>query len=102
MFKTVINKRLEQFQSHFFRQAALVKPQIGSDGNHGTARVIDTFTQQILTKSSLFTFQGITERFQRTLVGTGNHTTMTAIVKQDINGFLQHPFFIANDNIRGF
>src|SRR5580765_4585676 len=52
-FEFVINKWLEQFQSHFLRQTALMQLELGADHDHRTSRVIDTLAEQILTKTSL-------------------------------------------------
>ena len=44
-FQLVENKRFEQLQRHFFRQAALMQTQVRAHGNHRTAGVIHAFTQ---------------------------------------------------------
>ena len=54
-----IDKRLKQLQSHFLRQTALMQFQFRTDGNNRTSRIVNTFTQKVLTETSLFTFQHI-------------------------------------------
>ena len=39
------DERLEEFQGHFFRQAALVHLHFRTDDDNRTARVVDTFTE---------------------------------------------------------
>src|SRR5258706_1378188 len=51
------DKRFEEFCSHIFRQAALVQFQFRSYNNNRTRRIVDTFTEQVLTKTSLFSLQ---------------------------------------------
>ena len=51
-FELVENKWLEQFQRHFFRQAALMQFQRRADHDYGTTGVIDTFAEQILAETT--------------------------------------------------
>ena len=98
-FQLVENKRLEQFQRHFFRQAALMQTQVRAHGNHRTAGVIHAFTQQVLTETAAFTFNHVGQRFKRAFVGAGHRFAATAIVEQGIHRFLQHAFFVAHDDV---
>ncbi len=95
-----IDERLEQFERHLPRQAALMQLQIGADDDHRTTRIIDPFAEQILAETPLFAFQHVGKRFQRALIGAGDHPAAAAIVKQRIHRFLQHALFIADDDIR--
>ena len=96
----VEDERLEQLQRHFLGQAALMQFQGRPYHDDGAAGVVDTLTQQVLTEATLFALDHIGQRFQRTLVGAGNGTAATAVVHQRVNGFLQHAFFVAHDNVR--
>ena len=60
-FQFMENERLEQFQSHFFRQTALVQTQVWTYGNHGTTGVVHTFTQQVLTETTALTFNHVSQ-----------------------------------------
>ena len=95
-----INERLEQLQSHLLRQTALMQLEFRTDRNNRTAGIVNALAQQVLTETALFAFQHIGQRFQRTLIGAGNRAGTAAVVKQGINRFLQHAFFVADDNIR--
>ena len=53
------NKRLEHFESHFFGKSALGKLKFGSDYNNGTARIVDTFTQKVLSESALLSLKHV-------------------------------------------
>ena len=74
--------------------------QFRTGHNHRTAREVDAFTQKVLTETTLFTFQHVRKRFQRTLVGASDHAATTAVVEQRIYRFLQHPLFVTNDDVR--
>ena len=98
-FQFVENKRLKQLQRHFLRQTALVQTQVRTYGNHRTAGIVDTFTQQVLAEAATLTFDHIGQRFERTLVGTGHRFTTAAVVQQRIHCLLQHAFFVAHNDV---
>jgi len=94
------NKRLKQHQRHFLRQPALVKFQLGTDDDDGTAGIIDALAEQILAKTALLALEHIGQRLQGTTARARDRPTMPAVVEQRIHGFLQHAFLIANDHVR--
>ena len=98
--QTLHHKRFEQLQRHLFGQTALVHLQLGTDNDNRTTGVVNALTQQVLTETTLFTFQHIRQRFQRAVVGTGDRTTAAAVVDQRVHRFLQHTLFVADDDVR--
>ena len=99
-FQLAVNERFEQLQRHFLRQTALMQTQVWTYGDNRTTGVVNTLTEQVLTETTLFTFDHVGQRFQRTLVRTGDRTTATTVIQQGVNRFLQHTFFVAYDDIR--
>ncbi len=99
-FQLTEDEWLEQFQRHLLRQTALVQSQRRANYNHGSTRVINALTEQILTESTLFTLDHVSQRLERALVSTCDSTTATTIIEQRINGFLQHALFVSDDDIR--
>ena len=75
-----------------------MKPQCRTDNDNRTTGVIDTFPQKVLTETSLFSPQHIGKRFFRTAIG--RRCFFLRIIEKRINSFLQHPFFVADDDIR--
>ena len=53
---------------------------------------------KILTETTVFTFEHIRQRFERTLVGTMNCLATAAVVEERIDSFLKHAFFVADDD----
>ena len=53
------DERFEEFDRHFLRQAALVHFEFRADDDNGTAGVVDTFTEEVLTETSLLALQHI-------------------------------------------
>ena len=77
-----------------------MQTQVWTYGDNRTTGVVNTLTEQVLTETTLFTFDHIGQRFQRTFVRTGDRTTATAVIQQGVNRFLQHTFFVAYDDVR--
>ena len=99
-YQTFHNERFEQFQCHFFRQTTLVHFKFRTYYDNGTTRVVNTFTKQVLTETTLFTFKHIGQGFQWTVTRTCYRTTTATIIDQCVNSFLKHTFFVAHDDIR--
>ena len=51
------NEWLEQFGSHILRQAAFVQVQIRPDNDDGTAGIVHTLTEQVLTETALLSLK---------------------------------------------
>src|SRR5271165_595684 len=95
------NERLKQNESHLLRQTALVKLQLRTDYDHRTARVVDSFSQQVLAESATLTFEHVAQRLQGAISCAGHGPAVPAVIEQGVDGFLKHPFFVPDDDIRG-
>ena len=95
-----VDERLEQLECHLLRQPALMQLELGADHDDGAARIIDALAQQVLPEAALLALQHICQGLQRTLVGTCDDAASPAVVEQRVDGFLQHPLFVANDDVR--
>ena len=100
LLQTVIDEGLEELERHFLGQAALVKLEIGTDHDHGAARVIHALAQQVLAEAALLPFQRVGQRLQGAVVGAAQDPAAPAVVKQRVHGLLQHPLFVAHDHVR--
>ena len=60
-FQVANDKGLKEHQRHFLRQPALMQFQFRPHNNYGTAGIIHTLTQQILTETSLLTLKHIAQ-----------------------------------------
>src|SRR5690606_15073281 len=97
--QTRVDEGLEQLRRHLLRQAALVQLQLGAHGDDRTARVVDALAQQVLTEAALLALQHVGQRLQRTLVGAGDDAAAAAVVEQGVDRLLQHPLFVADDDV---
>ena len=62
-------------------------------------RIIDTLTKQVFAKSSLLTFDHVSQRFKRTVATSQYRSLTTVVVEKRIDGLLKHSFFVADDDL---
>ncbi len=98
--KLGVDEGLEQLQRHLLGQAALMQLQFRTNNDDRTARVVNALTEQVGTEATLLALEHVGERLQRTLVGPGDDTATTTVVKQRIHRLLQHTLFVADDDVR--
>src|SRR6516225_3454755 len=65
LLETMIDEWLEQLESHFLGQPALVKAQFRTDYDDRSAGVIDALAEQVLPEASLLALERIRERLER-------------------------------------
>ena len=53
------DERFEKFGGHVLRKTALVHAEVGADHNNRTSRIVHTFTEQVLTETTLLAFQAV-------------------------------------------
>ena len=94
-----IDERLEQFERHLLRQAALMQLELGADHDHRTAGIVDALAEQVLAEPALLALEHVGERLQRPLVGAGDDAPAPAVVEQRVDRLLQHALFIADDDV---
>src|SRR6185312_2969928 len=82
LLQPVINERLEQFERHLLRKAALIQAQLGTDHNHRTAGVINALAEQVLAEASLLSFERVRQRFERAVVGSAKNAAAASVVEQ--------------------
>src|ERR1700704_1764308 len=85
LFQPANNEWFKENQRHFLRKTALIQSEFRSDDDDRTARVIDTFPEQVLPETSTFTFEHVAQRLQRAITCAGDSATMAAIVEQRID-----------------
>src|SRR5207244_11059962 len=88
LLQPVIDKWLEQLQSHLLRQSALVQLELRTDYDNGAARVIHAFTQQVLAKSALLAFQRVRDRLYGTIVRATPHAAKATVIGELIECFV--------------
>ena len=98
--QTTHDKWLEELKCHSGWKTALVQFQVWVNNNDGTARVVNTLTQKVLTEATLLTLKGLSKRLQRTSTTTSDGTTTATVVKQSVNGLLKHALLVVNNDGR--
>ena len=74
--------------------------ELRTDDDDRTARVIDAFAEQVLTETAALALEHVAQGFERTIAGAGDGATVTAVVEQRVDRFLQHALFVADDDFR--
>ncbi len=95
------DKRLEQLQRHLFGQTALVQFELRTNHDDRATGIVHALAQQVLTETALLAFEQIGQRFERAIAGTGDRAPTASVVDQGVDRFLQHAFFVADDDFRG-
>ena len=94
------DERLEEFQRHLLGQTTLVQLQIRANDDHRAAGVVDALTEQVLAEAPLLALQQVRERLQLVVARTADGAATPAVVDQRVDGFLQHPLLVADDDLR--
>src|ERR1041384_5738562 len=71
-----------------------------TDDDDGTAGVIDAFAEEVLTETSALALEHVAEGFERAIAGASDGAAVTAVVEERVHRFLQHAFFVADDDFR--
>ena len=99
LFELVVDERLEQLERHLLRQPALVQLQLGTDDDDRAARVVDALAEQVLAEAALLALQRVGQRLERPVVRAAQHAAAAAVVEQRVDGLLQHPLLVADDDV---
>ena len=94
------NKGLEQLDSHFLGQAALVNFQFRPHYDNTSPGVVNTLAQQVLTETSGFPLQHVGKGLQRPVSGACYRMASSAVVDKGIHRFLEHSLFVSDNDIR--
>src|SRR5271154_3463888 len=98
-FELVVDERLEQLERHLLRQTALMEPKLGAHDDNRAARVVDALAEQVLAEASRLALEHVGQRLERTLGRSGNRAAAAAVVEQRVDRFLQHPLFVADNDV---
>ena len=100
LHQLVDDERLEEFERHGLRQAALVQLELRTHDDDRTARVVHALAEQVLTEPALLALEHVGQRLERTLATATNGLGAAAVVEQRVHRFLQHSLFVAQDDFR--
>ena len=89
-----------EFQRHGLGQAALMQFQLGANHNHRASRIIDALAQQVAAETAFLAFEHVTQGFQFAPPAPTQGFAALAVVNEAVHRFLQHPLFIADNDIR--
>ena len=93
------DERLEQLERHLLGQAALVQLELRADHDDRTAGVVDALAEQVLAEPALLALEHVGQRLQRAVARTGDRTAAAAVVEQRVDGLLEHPLLVVDDDL---
>ncbi len=102
LFEAANDERLEQDQGHLLGQTALMELELRADDDDRAAGVINALAEQVLAEAPALALEHVAQGFEGAVAGAGDGAAMAAVVEEGINGLLEHPFFVADDDLRGF
>jgi len=77
-----------------------VELQLRAHDDDRAAGVVHALAEQVLSETTLLALERVAERFERPVVGSAENAAAAAVVKQSVNGFLEHALFVAHDDVR--
>ncbi len=96
------NERFVEFGGHVLGKPAFMHLQFGSYHDNGTGGIVNTFTKQVLAETALFPFKAVGQRFKSTISFCLNGIRFAGVIEQGIDGFLEHTFFVAQNDLGSF
>ena len=100
LYQLLHDERLEEFQRHLLRQTALIEFQLRSDDDNRTSGIVNTFTQQVLSETSLLALEHIGQGLERSCARSCNSSAASAVIDQRVHRFLQHSLFVSDNDVR--
>ncbi len=94
------DERLEQLEGHLLGQTALVQLELRADDDDRTAGVVDALAEQVLPEPALLALEHVGDRLERPVARTGHRTPAAAVVEQRVDGLLEHPLLVVDDDLR--
>ena len=79
------DERLVEFECDFLWKSALVQFESRAHHNDTSCRVVDPFSEKVFTKSSLFTFDHVGQRFQGAIAASQHRAFAPIIVEQRVD-----------------
>ncbi len=101
LLQPVEDERLEELQGHLLGQAALVELELGADDDDGPARVVDALAEEVLSETPLLAPQGLAQGLEGPPVGAEVDAAALAVVEEGVDGLLEHPLLVADDELGG-
>ena len=94
------HERLEQLERHLLGQTALVQLELRADDDDRTAGVVDALAEQVLAEPALLALEHVGQRLERAVAGARDRATATAVVEEAVDGLLEHPLLVVDDDLR--
>ena len=94
------NKRLKQFERHFFGKSALIHFEFGTNNYNASTRIVYALSEKVLAETSLLAAQKSRKAFEFAVARARNRLAASSVVYKRVDGFLKHTLRVSNNNIR--
>src|SRR5205807_3381189 len=64
------------------------------------AGVVDALAEEVLPEAALLALEHVGQRLQRAVARAGHRATAAAVVEERVDGLLQHPLLVVDDDLR--
>src|SRR5699024_5205900 len=78
---------------------ALVQLELRTDDDDRPAGVVDALAEEVLAEATLLALEHVGEGLQRPVPRSGDRTTATTVVEEVVDGLLEHPLLVADDDL---
>jgi hypothetical protein len=92
---------LEELQGHLGGQPALVQLQLRADHDDRASGVVHPLAQKVLAEAPLLALEHVREGLQGPVGRPLDHSLLLGVVEQGVHRLLEHPFLVADDDVRG-
>ena len=72
-----------------------------ADDDDRAAGVVDALAEQVLAEPALLALQHVREALERPVARTGHGPAAPSVVEQGVDGLLQHPLLVVDDDLGG-
>ena len=95
------DERTEKLDGHLAWETALVHLEGWTDGDDGTAGVVDTFAKEVLTETALLAFESAREGLKWAAIWTGDRFVSATVVDKGVHRFLKHTLLVHENDVWG-
>ncbi len=99
VYELAEDEGLEQLESHFFGQAALIELELGAYHDNRTAGVVYALAEEILAEPAPLAAEHIRKRLEIAVARARYRFAVPAVVDEGVYRFLKHTLFVADDDV---
>ena len=96
--ETADDEGLEEAEGHLLRKPALVDVEFGTDDDDRAPGIVHALSEEVLAEAPLLSLEHVGEGLEGAVSGACDGAAVAAVVHKRVNGLLEHPLFVADDD----